>query len=59
MIRQVRGDAIKEIRKEFEKKQISEDEKFNQEKKLQGITDEYTEKIDKAGEKKKQELLQM
>ena len=59
MIRQVRRDALKEIRVQYEDKQVSEDEKFNQEKKLQDITDEYVGKIDKAGEAKKKELLQV
>ena len=59
MIRQVRRDALKEIRVQYEDKQVSEDEKFNQEKKLQDITDEYVGKIDEAGETKKKELLQI
>lgn len=59
MIRQVRGDAMHEIKKKFDAKEISEDEKFGQEKKLQEITDEFVKKIDETGEKKKQELLQI
>lgn len=59
MIRQIRSDAIHEIKKKFEAKEISEDEKFDQERKLQEITDEFIKKIDEAGEKKKQELLQI
>lgn len=59
MIRQVRSDIMKGIRKDFEEKQVSEDEKFNQEKRLQEITDEFVGKIDEAGENKKQELLQI
>jgi len=59
MIRQVRRDALKEIRVQYEEKQLSEDEKFNQEKKLQDITDEYIGKINEAGEAKKKELLQI
>ena len=59
MIRQVRGDAMHEIKKKFDAKEISEDEKFGQEKRLQEITDEFIKKIDEAGEKKKQELLQI
>lgn len=57
MVRQVRGDAMHEIRKKFEEKEIGEDEKFSQEKRLQEITDEFVAKIDAVGEKKKQELL--
>lgn len=59
MIRQVRGDAMHEIKKSFEAKEISEDEKFAQEKRLQEITDEFIEDINQAGEKKKEELLQI
>lgn len=57
MVRQIRQDAIKDIKENFQENEISEDERFNLEKKLQGITDEFTGKIDKAGEKKKQELM--
>lgn len=59
MIRQVRADAMHEIKKKFEAKEISEDQKFAQEKRLQELTDEFTEKIEAIGERKKQELLQM
>ena len=59
MIRQIRGDAMKEIKNAFEEKELSEDERFNQEKRLQEITDEYVEKIDGIGANKKKELLQV
>lgn len=59
MIRQVRGEAMQEIKKKFEAKEISEDEKFEQEKKVQEITDEFVNKINEAGERKKQELLKI
>lgn len=59
MIRQVRGEAMQAIRKQFEDKELSEDDKFNQEKRLQEITDNFVEKINKAGEAKKQELLKI
>lgn len=57
MIRQVRGEAMKEIREAYEDKELTEDEKFNQEKHLQDITDEYAQKIEEIGERKEQELL--
>ena len=57
MVRQVRGDAMHEIKKKFEEKELSEDEKFAQEKRLQEVTDEFIGKLDEAGEKKRQELL--
>lgn len=59
MVRQIRGDVMKDIRSQFEDKELSEDEKFNQEKRLQEITDEFVEEIDKAGENKEKELLQL
>ncbi len=57
MVRQVRGDELKNIQHAFSDKTITEDDKFGQEKRLQEITDEYTAKIDSMGEKKKVELL--
>lgn len=59
MIRQFRGEAIKDIRRKFEEKELTEDEKFNEEKRLQEITDEFIEEIGEVGERKKQELLQI
>ena len=59
MIRQIRGDAMHEIRKTFEAKEITEDEKFSQERHLQEITDEFIGSIEAVGERKKAELLQI
>ena len=59
MIRQIRGDAMRSIKRQHDEKEIAEDEKFGQEKKLQAITDEHVGKIEKLGENKKQELKQM
>lgn len=59
MIRQIRSDVMRDIKKDFENKELSEDEKFDREKKLQKITDEYVGKIDEAGKKKESELLQV
>lgn len=56
MVRQIRGDAMRDAKKEFEEKKISEDEKFEKEKKTQTITDEYIGKIDELGKRKEQEL---
>ncbi len=58
-IRQVRADEMHEIKKKFEAKEITEDEKFANEKKLQEITDSFIAKIDEMGEKKKTELMQI
>jgi len=59
MVRQARGDAMRGIKDAFEEKELTEDEKFNQEKRLQEVTDSYIEKIDNIGSKKKEELLQV
>ena len=59
MIRQVRGDFMKNIKTAFEKKEITEDDRFAFEKKLQGLTDEYIGKIDERGKAKESELRQV
>ena len=56
-IRSVRADEMHEIKKKFEGKEITEDDKKDDEKKLQDLTDTYVGKIDSMGEAKKQELL--
>lgn len=58
-VRQVRADIMHEIKEKFEAKEITEDEKFDQEKKVQEITDQFVAKIEEMGEKKKAELLQI
>jgi ribosome recycling factor len=59
MVRQVRGEAMKEIKEAFENKDLTEDEKFSQEKRLQELTDLHIDKVDEIGESKKKELLQL
>jgi ribosome recycling factor len=59
MVRQVRADEMHEIKKRFEAKEITEDDKKEEEKSLQGLTDLYISKIEEMGEKKKTELLQI
>lgn len=59
MLRQVRSDAMKSIKGSFEKKEISEDENFALEKKLQQITDSYTQKLEGIGEKKRNDLIRV
>lgn len=59
MIRQVRGDAMKDIKERFEDRKLSEDEKFHKEKLLQAITDDFVGKIDELGKSKEEELLQI
>jgi ribosome recycling factor len=59
IIRQLRADEMHEIKKKFEAKEITEDENFAFEKKMQEITDEFIKKIEEMGEKKKTELMQI
>lgn len=56
-VRQVRGDAMHDVKKKFEEKEITEDEKFLFEKKIQDLTDQYVLIIEELGKKKEQELL--
>ncbi len=59
MIRQVRADEMHDIKKMFEAKEITEDDKRAEEKKIQDLTDSFIAKIEEMGEKKRQELLQI
>ncbi len=57
MIRRIRVDAINAVRDSFEKKQISEDERFQHEKSIQNLVDKYNKLLDELGEAKEKELL--
>jgi ribosome recycling factor len=59
MIRQVRQEAMKDLKKAEEDSLVSEDEKKVGEKKIQELTDEIIAEIDTIGNKKEQELLQV
>jgi ribosome recycling factor len=59
VIRQVRADEMHDIKKKFEAKEITEDEKFGSEKKIQELTDKFIGNIEEMGERKKSELLQI
>lgn len=56
MIRQVRHEQMDEVRKNFDNKQIDEDQKFNQEKEIQEMTDDFNKKIEEIGQQKEKEL---
>lgn len=56
-LRQIRGDVLKDIKRSFEQKEIAEDQKFSEEKKLQELTDQFTAKIDEVGKQKEKEIL--
>lgn len=55
-IRQVRQDAMQDVKEAFESKELSEDEKVLQEKRVQELTDEHIRKIEEIGENKEKEL---
>lgn len=59
MIRQIRGEKMREIRDWGERKEINEDEQFRLEQDLQKITDEYNLKIEEIGKQKTSELMQI
>lgn len=56
-IRQVRHEAMEEIKKQFNNKEISEDDVLRLEKEVQRTTDEITSEIDALGKRKEEELL--
>lgn len=59
MIRQIRQEAMKDLKREAEQATISEDQQKVGEKKVQELTDEMISEIDSMGEKKEAELLQV
>ena len=58
-IRQVRHEAMSEIKKRFNDKTISEDEQLRLEKEVQREVDAAIEEIENLGKKKEEELLQI
>lgn len=58
-IRQVREDVWKNIQKQEDAGEISEDDKFRAKDKLQEIVDEYNKKVESLEEKKEQEIMQI
>lgn len=59
MIRQVRHDEMNQVKKAFDGKEISEDEKKRQEKHIQEVTDKMIEALDELGAAKEKELMQI
>ncbi|OIP76037.1 MAG: ribosome recycling factor [Parcubacteria group bacterium CG2_30_36_18] len=55
-IRRWREEAWDEIQERFREGKIREDDKFRAKDELQELVDEYNEKIEKIGEKKKKEI---
>lgn len=59
MVRQVRQEAMKDLKKAEVDATITEDEKAHGEKMVQELTDEMIAELDAIGEKKEAELLQI
>lgn len=59
MVRQVRAEAMKDLKRGEEEKVISEDERKHGERLVQEVTDEMIAEIDALGQRKEQELLQI
>lgn len=57
-IRRWREEAWDEIQEKFRERKIREDDKFRAKDELQELVDEYNEKIEEIGERKKKEILQ-
>jgi len=58
-VRNVRRDVIKDLREFEHEKLISEDDLKRGEEDVQKLTDEYIEKMDKVGEEKEEEILEV
>lgn len=59
MVRQVRQDAMKELKRDLEAKLLSEDEEKVGEKKTQEMTDQTIREIEEMGKRKEEELMQV
>ncbi|KKS87818.1 MAG: Ribosome-recycling factor [Microgenomates group bacterium GW2011_GWC1_43_11] len=59
MIRQVRQEAMKDLKRAKDEKQIGEDEEKIGEKKVQELTDRMIRDIDEIGKRKEEELMQV
>lgn len=57
-IRRWREEAWHKIQEKFQEGEIREDDKFRGKDKLQELIDEYNEKIEQIGERKKKEILE-
>jgi ribosome recycling factor len=59
IVRQVRHEVMTDIKRKFEAKEISEDDKTRLEKEVQTITDEFMAEIDAIRDKKEKELMEI
>ena len=56
-IRQVRHEAMNDVKKQFNEKEISEDDLMHMEKEVQRITDDTISEIEALGKRKEEELM--
>jgi ribosome recycling factor len=59
MVRQIRHDEMSKLKRAYEAKEITEDDRFRTEKQIQEITDEMVGEIDSMGQRKEEELMQI
>jgi ribosome recycling factor len=59
MIRQIRHEVMNEVKRKFDAKEISEDDKKRLEKEIQTHTDNFIEEIEMLKEKKESELREL
>ncbi|MFH0749680.1 MAG: ribosome recycling factor [Candidatus Gottesmanbacteria bacterium] len=59
MVRQIRQEAMKDLKREAENAVITEDQQKVGEKKVQELTDEMISEVDSLGERKEVELMQV
>jgi len=59
MIRQVRHDKMSELKRMFEKNEITEDDRKRLEEEIQKMTDEHIGLIDELGQQKEEELMKI
>jgi len=56
-LRNIREEAMREIKKMEQDKKIGEDERFTKQDEIQKIVDEYNERLEKEMEKKEEEIM--
>lgn len=56
-LRNIREEAMKEIKKMEQDKEIGEDERFTKQEEIQKIVDEYSKKLEEEAEKKEEEIM--
>jgi ribosome recycling factor len=59
MVRQARHDAMEQVKKAHEEKEISDDDMHRHEKDIQKVIDDTIAQIDSMGKQKEEELLQV